>query len=151
MTHCFETDRLAQLITAKWQVLELLAQLVERQRALVEAGEITGLLQLLAAKQTVIAQLQQLERLLDVFRQQDPEQRAWRSAADRQRCQQTARECESLLAETVRLEQHCEREMIRRRDAAAAALEGFGDRIDAQHAYALPLPCPAAAQLEVQG
>lgn len=151
MIDCSEADRLAQLIAAKKQVLELLAQLAARQARLIDNGEISGLLKLLAAKQTVIAQLQQLERLLDGFRQQDPELRTWRSTEDRQRCQQTARECELLLSEVVRLEQLCEKEMIRRRDTAAEALEGFGDRADAQHAYALPLPCPAPAQLEVQG
>ena len=56
----------------------------------------TDLLKLLAAKQTVLDQLQQVERQLDPFRDEDPEARVWRSPADaplpgtRRRCDAAA-------------------------------------------------------------
>ena len=99
-----DTDLLAALVAAKLKILELLARLAHKQLALADRGETTDLLKLLAAKQTVLAQLNQIERQLDPFRAQDPETRVWRTAADRQRCQRDAERCDELLAETMRVE-----------------------------------------------
>ena len=90
-----DTDLLAALVAAKLKILELLAQLARKQLALADRGESTDLLKLLAAKQTVLSQLQHIERRLDPFRSQDPEARVWRSPADRQRCQEQAIRCAS--------------------------------------------------------
>ena len=70
----------AALVTAKLKILELLVGLARKQLAIVEKGEISDLVKLLAAKQTVLSQLQTLERQLDPFRPQDPETRRWNSA-----------------------------------------------------------------------
>jgi hypothetical protein len=71
-----DTERLAALVAAKLQVVEILLRLARRQLELVEAGDAAVLLKLLAAKQTVLDQLQALERQLDPFREQDPETRS---------------------------------------------------------------------------
>jgi flagellar biosynthesis/type III secretory pathway chaperone len=147
-----DTDLLAALVGAKLKILELLAQLARKQLALADQGQTTDLLKLLAAKQTVLAQLQQVERRLDPFRSQDPETRVWRSQADRHRCQVHATRCDELLAETMRLEKQGEAAMLRRRDHAASALAGASAAADAQAAYAGPvLPTPAALHLHCEG
>jgi flagellar biosynthesis/type III secretory pathway chaperone len=147
-----DTDLLAALVAAKLKILELLAQLARKQLALADRGESTDLLKLLAAKQTVLAQLQHVERRLDPFRSQDPEARVWRSPADRQRCQERANRCDELLAETMRVEKQGEAAMIRRRDQAASVLAGAAAAADAQAAYAGPaLAPPVALQLHCEG
>ena len=147
-----DTDLLAALVAAKLKILELLAQLAHKQLALADRGESTDLLKLLAAKQTVLAQLQHVERRLDPFRSQDPEARVWRSPADRQRCQERANRCDELLAETMRVEKQGEAAMIRRRDQAASVLAGAAAAADAQAAYAGPaLVPPIALQLHCEG
>jgi hypothetical protein len=130
------TDRLASLVAGKHKILELLVQLAQRQLVLAREGEVGDLLKLLAAKQTVLGQLQTLERELDPFRPQDPESRLWASAAARQSCQAQANRCDQLLAEAVRLEKLGEAEMVRRRDVAASALQGASDAAHAHSAYA---------------
>jgi hypothetical protein len=132
------TDRLAALVAAKLKILELLTQLARRQLALVEGGEITDLVKLLAAKETVLGQLQTLERQLDPFRNEDPETRHWPAAGDRARCRADARRCDELLAEALRLEKQGEAVMLRRRDAAAAVLQGISVAVEVQAAYAAP-------------
>lgn len=153
-THVTEhdTDLLAALVAAKLKILELLAQLARKQLALAEGGETTDLLKLLAAKQTVLTQLQQIERRLDPFRPQDPESRVWRSQADRQRCQAHATRCDELLAETMRLEKLGEAAVLRRRDQAGSALANATAAADAQAAYAAPqLPAPSTMHVHCEG
>jgi len=148
----YDTDVLAALVAAKLKILELLAQLARKQLALADQGQTTDLLKLLAAKQTVLAQLQHVERRLDPFRSQDPETRIWRSALDRQRCQEQAARCDELLAETMGVEKQGEAAMLRRRDHAASVLAGASAAADAQAAYAGPVfPAPAALHLHCEG
>lgn len=136
------TELLAALVQQKRGVLVLLARLAEQQLALVEAGEMTLLMKLLAAKQSLLVQLQQLERQLDPFRTQDPDRRTWRTPGDRAACQQQADECAALLAHVMGLEQQAEARMVLRRDAAAERLAGVHSAAEAGHAYAA---APAAA------
>ena len=146
-----DTDRLAELVAARLQVLELLAQLAARQLALVGSGEIADLLKLLAAKQTVLAQLQQLERLMDPFRQEDPEARGGAVADDRRRCQQAATRCDELLATTIELERQGEANMLLRRDAAATVLSGMHGAAAATAAYAAAVPAVSPTHVHCEG
>ena len=145
-----DTDRLAALIAAKLQVVEILERLARKQLALVESGDAGVLLKLLAAKQTVLAQLQALERQLDPFRAQDPECRPWPSPAHRAQCQAQADRCTKLLAETMELEKQGEAALAARRDAVSSALASTQAAADARTAYA-PVSLPAAANLHCEG
>jgi hypothetical protein len=140
-----DTARLAALVSAKLQVLEILARLSRRQIELIAASDTPALLKLLTAKETVLAQLTTLERQLDPFRNQDPDRRNWRSPAERAACQQEADRANSLLAEAMQLERQAEAAMIARRDAAAEALSAAQVAADARTAYvAVPLPRAAS-------
>lgn len=131
-----ETKQLADLVQRKLEVLTLLVRLGRQQLALIEAGEMEVLMKLLGAKQALLSQLQELERQLDPFRADDPEARAWSSAAARAACQKQAEECGQRLAEVIQLEQQAERQMTQRRDSAAARLQGVHSATEARHAYA---------------
>ena len=63
----------------------------KRQMEFVADGEMTQLLDVLAAKQRVLGNLQRVERGLDPFRGQDPETRVWRSTEARAECCRAAR------------------------------------------------------------
>lgn len=139
-----DTVRLAALVSAKLQVLEILATLSRRQIELIAAGDTPALLKLLTAKETVLAQLTALERQLDPFRSEDPERRTWRSPAERAACQHQADRANALLAEAMQLERQAEAAMIARRDAAALALSAAQVAADARTAYAAPLPRAAS-------
>jgi hypothetical protein len=146
-----DTDRLSELIAAKLQVVELLSGLARRQLELAEQAEMTALLKVLSAKQTVLDQLQRLERQLDPYREQDPERRVWRSAALRQRCQQQMDQCGQVLKEVVVLEKQGEAALVRRRQASALALEQVQSATDARSAYATPESLAAPSVLHCEG
>jgi hypothetical protein len=144
------TDRLAELIAAKEQVLELLASLARRQLTLAQSGDMAALLKLLAAKQTVLSQLQALQQKLEPFQNEDPEHRVWRSSQHRQAAQRAASRCEALLAETMRLESQGEAAMVVRRDTAARELAGLHAASDVHSAYTF-VPAAARARLQCEG
>lgn len=134
-----ETDLLAKLIDAKHDVLGQLRELAGRQSELIPQSDMGRLLSLLAVKQRLLVELQSLERQLDPFRDQDPDQRLWRSPADRQHCREAADRCDSLLAEIMSMERKCESELIRRRDQASTLLQGIHIAASATQAYATAL------------
>jgi len=130
-----ETDHLAKLIDQKHQALVQLRDLARRQADLIAGEEMAQLLTLLSAKQKLLAQVQAMERSLDPFRQQDPEQRTWQSPELRQQVAQTASRSESILAEIMVIEKQSETEMVDRRDKAANQLQTATNAAHVRNAY----------------
>lgn len=116
------TEILAVLINRKHQVLVQLRDAGRRQAEMVRGGDTSALLKLLGAKQYLIAALQQVEREMTPFHDEDPNRRDWRTPADRARCAQQAAECNELLAEVVGLERECVDQMTTRRTEVASQL-----------------------------
>lgn len=143
-----ETDILGDLIGRKRSCLAQLRAIGERQLDLVRLGSMTDLLELLAVKQHVLLQLQQVERELDRFRGEDPEKRRWRSPEGRRECAAQWAECEALLAQIMAQERQSERELTRRRDEAAARLEEVHTASQARGAY-LAGPRNGVVQLDL--
>jgi hypothetical protein len=149
MTDSFnQTDILKDLVRVKRECLLQLRDMGRKQLALIDDGNMTSLMDVLAAKQRPLVTLQRIERALDPFRRQDPERRAWRSAGDRALCAEQLKQCETLLAEIVSQEKCCEVALIRRRDEAAAQLQGAHLAGHARHAY-LPLDDAPMSNLDL--
>ena len=144
------TDKLAALITAKQQVLEILVQLSRRQLDLIGAGDMTTLMKLLAGKHTVMTHLQLIEGELAPFRDQDPDQRVWNSIGERVACQTRARHCNALLSDAMEMEKKAEAAMLERRQTSAAALSAIQAGVNAKAAYD-SFPPTALASLHVEG
>lgn len=130
------TDILAELIERKHRCLVQLRDAGRRQLELIEAGEMTALLDLLATKQGMLLALRKVERAMDPFRDQDPQARRWRSPEHRARCGEMLRECETLLGDIVTCEKYCEAALQQRRDATAVQLQGVQHAGRACGAYA---------------
>ncbi|MEX0818581.1 MAG: hypothetical protein WD070_03280 [Pirellulaceae bacterium] len=130
-----ETELLASLIDNKYEVLSSLKQLAIKQMGIVQEGGMTRLMKLLAKKQLLLNQLDNLERELDPFRSQNPESRRWSSPRRRQQTRDRATLCESLLSEVMQLEKQCEDELVVRRDAVAHRLQRLHSVTQATDAY----------------
>ena len=142
------TETLASLIAQKLQLLELLTRLSHAQSELIGSGDMTRLLPVLGAKQRLLGQIQQLEQALAPFRDDDPDQRQWSSAAAREKCRLDAQRSEQLLAEIMVLEREGEAEMIRRRDETARRLEEMDGASRAHSAY-FEVPVPATSYFDM--
>lgn len=130
-----ETERLAELISGRRELLEQLREVSGRQLDVIGEGDMQRLFALLSSKQVLLGRLQQVDRQLEPFRGQDPDSRRWRSTADRERTRQTAQRCESLLGEIMLVEKQCEAELTRRRDDTAGMLAGMHTAAKARSAY----------------
>lgn len=133
-----DTQLLADLIEQKHHLLTQIHALALRQVEYVDAGDTGKLLGLLAAKQSLLQNLQGLERQLDPFRHQDPDRRSWRSLQQRRTTHDLAARCESLLQQIMQIERHCEGHLMARRDAAAERLQQACTAVQAAQAYAQP-------------
>ncbi len=132
------TETLAKLVRAKRSCLTQLREAGRRQLELINSGEMAALLDLLATKQRMLQQLQRIEQALDPFRQEEPDQRVWRTPQDRQRCAEEITQCDALLAEVLALEKTSEAALVRQRAETAARLEGIRAAAEAWRAYAAP-------------
>lgn len=130
------TDTLTALVRQKLDCLNQLWRLSGQQNELIEGGDISQLLKVLAAKQRLLNNLQVTEQQLNPFRDDDPEQRTWRSQEDRQHCAAMIEACEQLLAKVMQHEQQCEGQLRHRRDEAAQRLQGAHVASQARDAYA---------------
>jgi hypothetical protein len=147
-----DSSELAAAISRKAQLLEMLRKLGDAQLSLVRESDMSRLMQVLASKESLLKQLQIVERQLDPFRDQDPETRLWSSPAARKACQDDANRCAALLAEIVALEKQSEAEMTVRRDATATQLQATYSSREAQGAYFAPLAAPVSSlDLSMEG
>lgn len=133
------TDLLLDLLAQKFELLGQLQQLSVRQQQLIAAADMDRLTRLLAARQTLVGHLQQLQRQLEPFRHQDPDARQWRTTFERERGRQLAAGCESRLSEILALEKRSEAEMSRHRVQASIDVPEF-TRAIATAAYGQALP-----------
>jgi hypothetical protein len=144
----FETDLLIDLVDRKRQILAQLCQQGVRQMELIDRQELGELLNVLGVKQQLILALQETERELAPFCDQQPEERRWRMPAERARCVKLLNDCETLLAETLRQERLSETQLKHHRDEAASRLAQAHTAGQARHAYT-PHHDPGRRQLDL--
>lgn len=108
------TDMLVGHLIDKRDVLWQLRQLVDCQAPLIAGGDSKKLLGLLATKEKLLTRLKKVEASLDPFRDDDPEDRVWRSAADRQAARDISTECDKLLAEVMEIDRNDEQNLVAR-------------------------------------
>ena len=132
------TEILMQLVRARYTCLIQLRDLGRRQMELIDQGNVTGLLDLLAIKQKPLSDIQRVEKALDPYRTQDPEKRQWPSADQRAACARLVEECNKMLKEIVAQEKRCEETMACKRDATALELQRLRAAGQAHGAYLTP-------------
>ena len=139
-TILWDTDLLLELAGQRRCCLEQLYALGGRQLELIEISDTSHLLNVLAAKQNVLEELRQIERRLDPFRPQQPEQRHWRAPELRQRCAEIFARSECLFAEILEQERLGEERLRQLRDETAARLQGAQLASQTRGAYTHHLP-----------
>ena len=130
-----DTEVLAQLINAKFQLLSQLRQLATRQADVVAGDDMSRMIQLLAVKQKLLNTLEELERRLDPFRDQIPDRRIWTTPARREQVREVSTQCDTLLREIMAIERGCESQLMQRRDQAADELHGVHFSAQVASAY----------------
>ncbi len=119
----------------KHRILVQLRDVGYRQMELVTIRDTAALIKLLAAKQSLIAALQAVERELAPYSVEEPSRRVWATQEERGRCAQQAAECNSLLREIVELDKQGVDRMTAHRDEIAAQLQQIHTAVDVRNAY----------------
>lgn len=149
-TTLWDTDLLLELAGRRLNVLEQLHALGRRQIELIGQGDMTHLMQVLAAKHNVLAELQQTEKRLDPFRGQQPEGRRWRSEVLRQRCADVVGKSDQLFREILEQEKRAETELARHRNETAERLQIAHTAGHARAAYTAPAVRPVMLDLHTE-
>lgn len=144
-----QTADLAALIDSRLAVLVQLLALARRQAAVIGENDLTTLLSVLAGKQTLVTELQALDRQLAPYQKQLPQSRQWSTDAERTRCQQQAARCEAVLREILVIEKQAEDQMTQQRDAVAQRLATFNQSANAARAYIPAAPTPQTGMLDL--
>jgi hypothetical protein len=129
------TEILHQRLEQKLALLAQLRDLGLHQAVLIDSGDMSQLLRLLAAKQRLLVALQSVERQLDCYRDEDPDERIWLSPDHRRRCGETAARCEELLRAIVAQERESELQMCRYREETASQLNAVHSAAEVRQAY----------------
>ena len=135
MTNPHATQQLYGLICQQREVLLELKHFAKVQHQIVQQNELGRLVSLLAAKQKAIQRLQEIDRNLAPFQNQDPESRVWSSQEQRDECRRIAKECPRLLAEVMKLEQIAEETLTAQRETISQQVEQSTTRSQAATAY----------------
>jgi len=129
------TARLAELIDARLACIRNVNALSRKQLELIKNKEMVDLTALLERKQKTFKLLEQVERALDPFRDEEPEDRVWESQQLREETAAKISECEELLRETFERDKESEEMLSESRDEAAQKLRGLAAAGPAKNAY----------------
>lgn len=149
-TTLWDTDLLLEIAGLRLGLLEQLQALGRRQLELIEQGDMTLLIQVLAAKHNVLAELQQVEKRLDPFRGQNAETRRWRSEALRQRCADLVGRSDEVFREILEQEKLAETRLAHHRDETARRLQMAHAAGHARTAYTNPAARPGMLDLKTE-
>jgi len=143
------TRQLARLLEQRRLALEQLRSVCRKQLQALEDADTSRLLRLLVAKQKVITTLQSVEKELDPFRTEDPDQRRWDDLELRDRCRDDLEQADRLWAEIMSVESACEEKLQQRRTETAERLATVGRVTEARTAY-LGCSGPSLNRLDLQ-
>jgi hypothetical protein len=129
------TVKLKLLLEQKRECLAMLRALGSRQLEQIDAGDMSMLMRILSAKQTMLTKLQEIEQELQPFKAEHPEARVWHTIAERERCRELTASCQALLAEIVVQEKESETRLVLQRNDAEHNLRGMHIAAGAKHAY----------------
>ena len=107
---------LAQLIEQRWNLLEQLLQISQRQIEAIKGSRMTELMRILSEKQAPLNQLAELAEQLRPAAGEDPNARIWESPEQRSRCRKQQDECEKMHLELLAIEAECETSLVQSRD-----------------------------------
>jgi uncharacterized short protein YbdD (DUF466 family) len=128
-------ERFFQLIREKREWLIRVHEFSQRQLQYVGEENLGALLELLAAKQRLLIEIESVDKQLTQYRAEDPEQRVWSSPEMRQQCRETVMQCDKLIREILETDEFAERQLTEKKEAAGRQLKQLDHSMRVQNAY----------------
>ena len=130
-----DSEHLYQLIGQKLDLLEQLHSCSGNQMQYVDSENLSALLEVLAAKQRLLFEIEGLDRQITRYHVDDPEDRVWPSQEMRTRCREMVSRCNVLVREALENDQLAEQQLSRKKNEAKQQLLQVSDKIRVQGAY----------------
>jgi len=130
------TKRLQELGKRKRDLLHAARELSIQQVEVMQNDDIGMLLSILSRKSEILDTLATLQRDLEPYRDQKPEERQWDSSSDRAECQATFGEIDRLLEELSQMDKSALDQLTSQRDSLASQISHFTTAEVVQNAYA---------------
>ncbi len=136
MSESFGTKKLQELGSLKLHLLRSARELSIQQTEVMQSDDVATLLIVLSRKSEILDTLRTLQNDLDLYRDQQPEDRQWDSVEERLACRQTFEEIDRLLEELTQMDNQALDQMTQQRDAMASQIAQFATAEAVQNAYA---------------
>ncbi|MDR1491586.1 MAG: hypothetical protein LBT05_02515 [Planctomycetaceae bacterium] len=130
-----DTEQFFQLIQKKRERLICIRELSQRQLQYVGEENLGALLELLAAKQRLLIEIEGVDKHLAKYREDDPEKRVWSSPEMRQQCRETAAQCDILIRKILEIDGLAGRQLTEKKEAAGRSLKQLDNSARVQNAY----------------
>lgn len=130
-----QTDRLHELISERFEVVQHLLSLTEAHAATVGNEDLAVTMSILGRKESLIDRLRMVHQELDANRDAAPPSRVWRDAGLRLETQRLADQSDEMLRKILEMDGQTLQTMQEHRDAIAAQLHHGNDTLSAQQAY----------------
>ena len=129
-------EELSELFELRWECLQTLLEIGNRQLAAIESDRMSELMQLLSKKQVPLNQLTDVADRIRVAGDDNPDARQWPSEAARIHCRERQERCEQLHVQLLALEAECETALTERREFIQKKLDRVGAGQQAANRYA---------------
>ena len=130
-----DSEHLYQLIEQKLKLLEQLAACSGNQMQYVDAENLEALLEILAAKQRMLLEIEGIDRQITGYHVDNPDDRVWPSQEMRSRCREMVSQCDQLVREALANDQLAEQQLMYKKNAVKQQLLQVSDKIRVQGAY----------------
>jgi hypothetical protein len=136
MNESFGTKKLQELGSLKLHLLRSARELSIQQFEVMQSDDVSTLLTVLSRKSELLDTLRTLQKDLDPYREQQPEDRHWDSEEERLACRKTFEEIDRLLEELTQMDNQALEQMTKQRDAMASQIAQFATAEAVHNAYA---------------
>jgi len=130
-----DSEHLYQLIEQKLKLLEQLKACSGNQMQYVDAENLEALLEILAAKQRMLLEIEGIDQQITGYHVDNPDDRVWPSQEMRSRCREMVSQCDWLVREALANDQLAEQQLMYKKNAVKQQLLQVSDKIRVQGAY----------------
>ena len=130
-----DSEHLYQLIEQKLKLLERLSVCSGNQMQYVDTENLEALLEVLAAKQRFLFEIEGIDQQITGYHVDDPDDRVWPSQEMRNRCREMVSQCDRLVREVLANDQLAEQQLILKKNVVKQQLLQVSDKIRVQGAY----------------
>ncbi len=130
----------SELIRKKEGILRRLTPLSVRQLEIVRSGDMSRLIPFLGQKQRILAEFEEVEKLLGPFRDIPPEKRTWSNARERHETGEAIRRCATMLEEILQNDSQSVEETAAQKDRLEEGVRRIQQGSRAHSSYAKQAP-----------